>query len=193
VARRAGDKYDSIIQAAIRVFAENGYHNAQVSRIAREANVADGTIYLYFENKADVLISVFRETMGVFVQQVRELIAPIPNAEDQLKALIRAHFESLSKDINLAIVTQIELRQSNLEIRRGIGPILKEYLEVIDGIIELGKEQGVFRKEIVTHVARKMIFGTLDETVTSWVMTQKHDLLNLIEPIHFCLVNGLKK
>lgn len=194
MARRAGDKYDTIIQAAIRVFAENGYHNAQVSKIAREANVADGTIYLYFDNKADLLISVFRETMGNFVQKVKETISQYPNASDQLKALIHAQFESLARDINLALVTQVELRQANADIRMGIGPILKEYLDVIDGIVELGKRQGVFREEVITHVARKMIFGTLDETVTSWVMSsKKHDLLNLVEPVHQCLVYGLKK
>jgi len=194
LARRAGDKYDTIIQAAIRVFAENGYHNAQVSKIAREANVADGTIYLYFDNKADLLISVFRETMGNFVQKVKETISQYPNASDQLKALIHAQFESLARDINLALVTQVELRQANADIRMGIGPILKEYLDVIDGIVELGKRQGVFREEVITHVARKMIFGTLDETVTSWVMSsKKHDLLNLVEPVHQCLVHGLKK
>lgn len=194
MARRAGDKYDTIIQAAIRVFAENGYHNAQVSKIAREANVADGTIYLYFDNKADLLISVFRETMGNFVQKVKETISQYPNASDQLKALIHAQFESLARDINLALVTQVELRQANADIRMGIGPILKEYLDVIDGIVELGKRQGVFREDVITHVARKMIFGTLDETVTSWVMSsKKHDLLNLVEPVHQCLVYGLKK
>lgn len=194
MARRAGDKYDTIIQAAIRVFAENGYHNAQVSKIAREANVADGTIYLYFDNKADLLISVFRETMGNFVQRVKETISQYPNASDQLKALIHAQFESLARDINLALVTQVELRQANADIRMGIGPILKEYLDVIDGIVELGKRQGVFREDVITHVARKMIFGTLDETVTSWVMSsKKHDLLNLVEPVHQCLVYGLKK
>lgn len=194
MARRAGDKYDTIIQAAIRVFAENGYHNAQVSKIAREANVADGTIYLYFDNKADLLISVFRETMGNFVQKVKETISQYPNASDQLKALIHAQFESLARDINLALVTQVELRQANADIRMGIGPILKEYLDVIDGIVELGKRQGIFREDVITHVARKMIFGTLDETVTSWVMSsKKHDLLNLVEPVHQCLVHGLKK
>lgn len=192
MARRAGDKYDTILRAAIKVFAENGYHNAQVSKIAREANVADGTIYLYFDNKADLLISVFRETMGAFVQNLKEKLTTIERAEEQLKQLIQMQFISLSEDLEIALVTQVELRQANADIREGISPILKDYLNVIDGIIELGKQQGIFRKEIDTHIARKMIFGTMDETVTSWVMTsRKHDLINLIEPIYDCLVHGL--
>lgn len=193
MARRVGDKYDTILRAAIKVFAENGYHNAIVSKIAREANVADGTIYLYFDNKADLLISVFRETMGGFVQQLKEKLATLERAEDQLKKLIQMQFQSLAEDVDLALVTQIELRQANADIRMGISPILKEYLDVIDSIIDVGKEQGTFRNEIDTHIARKMIFGTMDETVTSWVMTsRKHDLINLVEPIYSCLTNGLR-
>lgn len=193
MARKAGDKYDAILRAAIKVFAENGYHNAQVSKIAREANVADGTIYLYFDNKADLLISVFRESMGSFVEQLRQKLATLERAEDQLKQLIQMQFQSLESDVEMALVTQIELRQANADIRMGINPILKEYLNVIDDIIEAGKEQGVFRKEIDTHIARKMIFGTMDETATSWVMTsRKHELHNLVEPIYQCLVYGLK-
>lgn len=192
MARKVGDKYETILRAAIRVFAEHGYHNAQVSRIAREANVADGTIYLYFDNKADLLISVFRETMGAFVLELKEKLALLPRAEERLKELIRLQFHSLAEDVEMALVTQIEMRQANADIRMGISPILKEYLDVIDGIVELGKEQGVFRKEIATHIARKMIFGTMDETVTSWVMkSHKHELRNLAEPIYYCLVNGL--
>lgn len=193
MARKAGDKYDAILRAAIKVFAENGYHNAQVSKIAREANVADGTIYLYFDNKADLLISVFRESMGSFVEQLRQKLATLERAEDQLKQLIQMQFQSLESDVEMALVTQIELRQANADIRMGINPILKEYLNVIDDIIEAGKEQGVFRTEIDTHIARKMIFGTMDETATSWVMTsRKHELRNLVEPIYQCLVYGLK-
>lgn len=192
MARRPGDKYDAILRAAIRVFAENGYHNAQVSKIAREANVADGTIYLYFNNKADLLISVFRETMGTFVGELKKTLATLDRAEDQLKKLIQMQFESLANDVEMALVTQIEMRQANADIRMGINPVLKEYLDVIDGIVNLGKEQGVFRTDIPTHIFRKMIFGTLDETVTSWVMTsQKHDLTNLVEPIYQCLIYGL--
>lgn len=192
MARKPGDKYDAILRAAIRVFAENGYHNAQVSKIAREANVADGTIYLYFNNKADLLISVFRETMGTFVGELKKRLATLERAEDQLKTLIEMQFQSLNNDIEMALVTQIEMRQANADIRMGINPVLKEYLDVIDGIINLGKDQGVFRLDIPTHIFRKMIFGTLDETVTSWVMkSHKHDLTNLVEPIYQCLIYGL--
>lgn len=193
MAKRAGEKYDAIIQAAIHVFANHGYHNAQVSRIAREASVADGTIYLYFDNKADVLISLFQETMGKFVDQLRERLREIKGAEEKLRLIIRSHFERLAHDKDLAIVTQIELRQSDPAIRNGLGPILKAYLDLIDMVIEEGKREGTFRNTVITHVARKVIFGTLDETVTSWVMARtERDLLNLVEPVQDLIIHGLK-
>ena len=94
MAKRTGEKYEAIIDAAIRVIAENGYHNAQVSKIAREAKVADGTIYLYFENKDDMLISLFNEKMGAFIKTVREAIARVDSAPDQLRELMRLHLRT---------------------------------------------------------------------------------------------------
>lgn len=194
MAKRTGEKYDAIIDAAVRVIAEHGYHNAQVSKIAREAKVADGTIYLYFKNKDDVLISLFSEKMGAFITQVEEALKSVESAVDQLYTLIRLHFESLEKDRQLATVTQIELRQSNPEVRKGIGEILKRYLDIIDQVVENGIRQGVFRSDLDVRITRKMIFGTLDETVTSWIMNDyKYSLSDQVDPIHRLFINGMRK
>lgn len=80
--RRNKPKYKQIIDAAVVVIAENGYHNAQVSKIAKQAGVADGTIYLYFKNKEDVLISLFQEKMGQFVEKIYEELAGIETAAE---------------------------------------------------------------------------------------------------------------
>lgn len=194
MAKRTGEKYDAIIDAAVRVIAEYGYHNAQVSKIAREAKVADGTIYLYFENKDDVLISLFSEKMGAFISDVEETISKVESPIDQLHKLITLHFENLERDHQLAIVTQIELRQSNPEVRKGIGKILKRYLDVIDRVIEFGMEQGLFRNDTDVRIVRRMIFGTLDEAVTSWIMNgHKYSLLSQVDQIHNLFVNGIGK
>ncbi|MBE3595543.1 MAG: TetR/AcrR family transcriptional regulator [Hydrogenibacillus sp.] len=190
--RRGSDKYEAILNAAINVFADVGYHAAQVSRIAREAGVADGTIYLYFTNKADVLISVFRESMGGYVERLKAALAEEPDARAKLRRLVVEHFRSLADNVPLAVVMQIELRQSDPDIRAGIAPILKAYLDVIDALIDEGKREGAFRRDIDTHVMRKMIFGTLDEVVTSWVMARRRrDLMALAEPVLRLLLDGL--
>ncbi|GEN36682.1 MULTISPECIES: TetR/AcrR family transcriptional regulator [Aneurinibacillus] len=193
MAKKTGEKYQSIIEAAVKVIARYGYHQAQVSKIAKEASVADGTIYLYFDNKDDILISLFKEKVGTFINTARARIAPLEKAEDRLRELIYMHLWQMSQDRDLAIVTQIETRQANPNLRAGIYEVLKHYLDLIDEVIFLGKEQGVFRPDIEHRVARKMIFGTLDEAVTSWVMNERNqNLVSLVDPIHNLFINGLK-
>ncbi|RAL26780.1 TetR/AcrR family transcriptional regulator [Thermoflavimicrobium daqui] len=192
--KRTGEKYEAIINAAVKVIAEYGYHNAQVSKIAREAKVADGTIYLYFENKDDVLISVFREKMGSFISKVEKQLLEVESPIERLYHLIHLHLNQFEKNRELAIVMQIELRQSNPEVREGISKILKRYTDVIDQVIAQGIEKGCFRSDVDIRLVRRMIFGTLDETVSSWIMNDyKYSLLEQIDEIHRLFIQGIGK
>ncbi|SHH70261.1 TetR/AcrR family transcriptional regulator [Virgibacillus chiguensis] len=186
-------KYNQIIEAAVKVIAENGYHASQVSKIAKQAGVADGTIYLYFKNKEDILISVFEEKMGQFITHITDAIQKKENANEKLYELIKLHFRQLSEDHHLAIVTQLELRQSNPSLRLQINNVLKPYLNVIDTVITEGMEEKVFRKNLNLRLVRQMIFGTLDETVTNWVMKdRKYNLVDLATEVHTLLTEGLQ-
>lgn len=185
-------KYAQIIEAAVVVIAENGYHQAQVSKIARQAGVADGTIYLYFKNKEDILISLFREKLGDFVEKIQEELAGKAGAAEKLLMLIERHFSFLSADHHLAIVTQLELRQSNKDLRMKINDVLRGYFKVVDQILHTGVEHKEFHSELDIRLARQMIFGAIDETVTTWVMNeQKYDLNAQARPLHRLIVNGL--
>lgn len=193
IVKRDKPKYKQIVDAAVIVIAENGYHQAQVSKIAKEAGVADGTIYLYFKNKEDILISVFREKMGVFVENVKEILKIEISATDMLAKMIENHFSLLNGDRHLAIVTQLELRQSNKELRYRINEVLKEYLVLLDDILKEGIKSGEFDERIDIRLARQMVFGTIDETITSWVMNeQKYDLMKLAPEVHRLLLKGMK-
>lgn len=184
-------KYKQIIDAAVIVIAENGYHHAQVSKIAKQAGVADGTIYLYFKNKEDILISLFQEKMGLFVEKIRQEIAGKSTSKEKLLTLIQKHFSMLAADHHLAIVTQLELRQSNLELRLKINEVLKGYLMVVDEVLTVGKETGEFRDDLDVRLARQMVFGTIDETITTWVMNdQKYDLTAIAPRVHDLLIKG---
>ncbi|WP_077619013.1 TetR/AcrR family transcriptional regulator [Bacillus sinesaloumensis] len=187
-------KYRQIIDAAVVVIAENGYHQSQVSRIAKQAGVADGTIYLYFKNKEDILVSLFQEKMGEFIEKIEAEIAGESSAAEKLLTLVEKHFELLAADHHLAIVTQLELRQSNKELRLRINEVLKGYLKTIDSIIQFGVENGEFNPDLDVRLARQMIFGSIDETATTWVMNeQKYDLPALAKQVHALLVNGCGK
>ncbi len=185
-------KYRKIIEAAVQVIAENGFHGSQVSKIAKAAGVADGTIYLYFKNKEDILVTVFQEKMGQFIEKIKEETERKTYADEKLYTLIEMHFSQLSNNPHLAIVTQLELRQSNYELRRQINQVLKPYLNIIDQIVQEGMEQKLFREQLMIPVVRQMIFGTLDEIVTNWVMKErKYDLMEQVPQVHQLLLDGI--
>ncbi len=185
-------KYMQIIDAAVEVIAENGYHQSQVSKIAKQAGVADGTIYLYFKNKEDILISLFKEKMGQFIERMEEEVKEKTTAKEKLALVIKQHFTLLGNDRHLAIVTQLELRQSNIKLRLKINYILKGYLNMLDTILTEGIESGEWKDNLDVRLARQMIFGTIDETVTTWVMNdQKYDLPDLSGKVLELLVSGI--
>ncbi len=186
-------KYKQIIDAAIIVIAENGYHQSQVSKIAKQAGVADGTIYLYFKNKEDILISVFEEKMEVFADNLKEILKEDISASEKLYKMIENHFKVLSENHHLATVTQLELRQSNLALRLRINTILKNYLILLDSILKEGIEKKEFEDSVDIRLARQMVFGTIDETTTTWVMNEyKYDLVAQASKVHRLLLKGIK-
>jgi TetR/AcrR family fatty acid metabolism transcriptional regulator len=194
LAKKSGEKYQAIIEAAVKIIAESGYHSAQVSRIAREAGVADGTIYLYFKNKEDVLISLFRNKMGEFIALTQKELINIKDPFEMLAGLIYNHFSKLQDDRNLASVLQIQLRQSEHSIRMKISEIIKDYYNLIEQVVKYGIEEGSFNPHIDPRVARKMIFGSLDEVATCWVLSnRKYDLTDLILPVYNMMAQGLSK
>lgn len=191
--KRDRPKYKQIIDAAVIAIAENGYHQAQVSKIAKQAGVADGTIYLYFKNKEDILVSVFREKMAIFAENLDAILKEEHVASKRLERMIENHFRVLHEDRHLAIVTQLELRQSGKELRLKINEVLKEYLSLLDTILTDGIETGELDSTIDIRLARQMVFGTIDETITSWVMNgQKYDLLQLTPTVHKLIVKALQ-
>ena len=191
--KRNKPKYMQILDAAVIAIAENGYHQAQVSKIAKQAGVADGTIYLYFKNKEDILISVFQEKMGIFVENLQVIIKGGETSSDKLYQMIENHFRVLSSDRHLATVTQLELRQSNKEIRLKINNILKEYLILLDQTLIEGMLSGEFNQAMDVRIARQMVFGTIDEITTTWVMNEyRYDLMEQAPKIQQLLLNAIK-
>src|SRR5204863_7313831 len=109
---RGTTKRERILRAAIEVFARNGYFNAKVSEIAKAAGVADGTIYLYFDAKEDLLVTIFREHTRNYLQSLERELAHVRRPEERIRIAIRHHLEALGRDRSLAIVAQVELRHS---------------------------------------------------------------------------------
>lgn len=150
------------------MFAKKGFFNARISDIAKEAKVADGTIYLYFNNKYDMLLSVFEEKIGKLVEQINSQLEKEDDPRRMLEIFIANHLREMKKNKNLAEVIQIELRQTNKIIRDYRNNKFSEYLNIISTIIKLGQAKDVFRKDIMPGIAKRAIFGAMDEIARIW-------------------------
>src|SRR5215467_10404047 len=186
------DKRTAILRAATDVFAKRGFFNAQVADVARAAGVAAGTVYLYFKGKDDLLVSIFERTMREAIADGRASVAPLRDPVEQLRAIARVHLDRLGRDRNLAIVFQVELRQSTKFMARFSATLLREYLGIIRGIIAAGQEAGVFRDTVNPTLAAKLLFGGLDEMATNWILSRrKYSLVAEADPIVDFFVAGL--
>ena len=165
---KSPDKHRKIIRAATKVFAKKGFFNARISDIAKESKVADGTIYLYFNNKFDILLSVFEQEIGKLIEQVNALLDQETDPQIKLQIFITNHLEEMKKNKYLAEVVHIELRQTSKLIRDYRKNTFNEYLAIIASIVEEGQNQGIFRKEIHPKVVRQVVFGALDEISRCW-------------------------
>lgn len=187
------EKYAQILDAAQKVIAENGYHGSQVSRIAKEAGVADGTIYLYFKNKEDILISLFQDRLGDLVDMINASIRETRTADEAIRKICEIHFTQLEQNVDMAYVTQIELRQSSLDLRKAIGLAVKPYIELIEHILEKGISERTFRPDLDVKLTRLLLFGAMDEVVTSWLISgRKYSLSGQVDKTVDFFLRGLK-
>ena len=177
VARRSdpppGAKRDAILRAAIDVFAERGFFNAQVADVARAAGVAAGTVYLYFKGKDDLLVSIFERSMREGLTKGRAAVANLDDPRERLLRLARAHLARLGRDRNLAIVFQVELRQSTKFMERFSATLLRDYLGLIREAVADGQREGLFRADVKATAMAKMLFGALDEMATNWILSRR--------------------
>src|SRR3954453_24004213 len=188
------DKGDAILRAAVETFAARGFFTAQVAGVARGAGVAAGTVYLYFRGKDDLLISIFERTMTDAIAAGRESVAAKRGAVERLRDIGRLHFERLGRDRNLAVVFQVELRQSTKFMERFSATYLREYLGIIRDVIAEGQAQGTFRQGINPTLAAKMFFGVLDEMATNWILSRrKYSLAAQADAVVDIFVGGLGK
>jgi TetR/AcrR family fatty acid metabolism transcriptional regulator len=186
-------KRDAILRAAIDVFAGRGYFNAQVADVARAAGVAAGTVYLYFKNKDDLLVSIFDRSMRDGLSHSRAEVADLRDPRERLRRLARGHLARLGQDRNLAVVFQVELRQSTKFMERFSSTLLRDYLGLIREAIADGQKEGVFRPDIKPTVAAKMLFGALDEMATNWILSRRrYSLENDADTVVDLFINGAR-
>jgi TetR/AcrR family fatty acid metabolism transcriptional regulator len=172
-AERGGDKRERILTAAERIFARRGFFAAKVSDVAKEAGVADGTIYLYFKSKDDLLISLFERRMQQVNEALREAVAGIDSPREQLRAFIKTYLQLVHDEPTAVEVLTIELRQISKFMKEYENPQFADFLRLLGGIIADAQERRELDRSIPAHVAARMIFGVLDELALAWVLAKQ--------------------
>ncbi len=177
-------KEEQILDAAVRVFAQHGYHGSSMASVAKEAGVAAGTIYLYFEGKQDLLITLFRREMGGYIQSCRPALADSPPGVPRLRMLVAKHLAFFAEDRERAGVFQVHGREPDPTLAEGIRPTVAEYFELIAEVMAAGVESGTFDPDLDVRVARHVFFGAVDEVVTGWLRSKHpYPLMTVLDPL----------
>ncbi len=168
--KSANDKRERILRAAVKVFAKNGFYATRVSEIAKEAGVADGTIYLYFKNKDDVLITIFEDGIQKLLGILREVAESDEPFERRITRVIELQLGLLEEQRDLAEVITVNLRQSSTLLKQYAAPLFMQYIEVIAGLIRAGQKEGAFREDLNPRVVARSLFGALDAILLTWAV-----------------------
>jgi len=168
------EKRESILDGAVRVIASRGFHRTRVSEVAKAAGVADGTIYLYFDGKEELLRAVYERAMGRFLQRGRRVLADEMDPRAQLVRFVRLHLECVGEDRELAVVFQVDLRKSIPFLQELSLGLLQAYLDTLTAILKRGQDEGVFLADLSARELAKMVFGVLDELATNWVLSERN-------------------
>jgi TetR/AcrR family fatty acid metabolism transcriptional regulator len=187
------DKHEAILRAATTVFARNGYFNSKVADIARAAGVADGTVYLYFKSKEEILHCIFDRSVGEALEAARKRVERITDAREKLRQIAHLHLERLGADRDLAVVFQVELRGSTKFMEEFSAAGFAEYLSLIRSTFEEGQRAGVFRPELNARVVSKILFGALDEMATNWILSKRrYKLAPMADQVLDIFLNGVQ-
>lgn len=189
---KPGEKYHRILEAAVKVFAEKGFHQATISQIAREAGVADGTIYLYFKNKDDILVQFFQYKTKQVFSDFREEVKNADTAVDKLRNLVHRHLTEFQRDRDMAIVYQAFAHHRNDLVEGNIREMSKMYLEMVSEILELGQQDGSMRKDIYVGLVKRFILGAVEAAISNWLHSRKkYDLASMADPLIDLFIRGI--
>lgn len=190
--KNKSEKYHKILNSAGAVFAEHGFYKATISQIAAEAGVADGTLYLYFKNKDDILYQFISFKTQVVFEKMNDAVAQATNAEEKLRNLIRCHLSEFQNDKNMAVIFQSEVRYLR-DIESQIKDISKMYLDLLSDIIEQGQIEGTMRQDLFVGLVKRFILGAVEGVISTWVSAEgRYDLVSMADPLVDLYMTGVR-
>jgi TetR/AcrR family fatty acid metabolism transcriptional regulator len=167
------EKRKLILDAAIRVFAEHGYHGARVGDIAEDAGVAHGLLYHYFASKDDVLQTIFTENWGELIGRFRAVEAAHEPAPEKLEGIAKILLRTWRNDPALVTVMVREVARSQ-QLQDRVEEV-REAFAIVQRVIEEGQVAGTFRNDVDARLASWLFYGGLEEVLTGWVLGQLPD------------------
>jgi TetR/AcrR family fatty acid metabolism transcriptional regulator len=186
------DKYQRILEAAVKVFAKQGFYQSTISQIAKEAGVADGTIYLYFKNKDDILVHFFSYKTKQVFERFRKEVEKGKTAKDKLINLVRHHLKVFQRNRDMAVLYQAETHQTSRLAEDQIKEMSKMYLDIISEIVEMGQQDGSIRKDLYMSLVKRIIIGSVDEVINTWLHSDgKYDLVSMADPLVELFIRGI--
>ena len=186
------NKYHQILEAAVKVFARQGFHQSTVAQIAKEAGVADGTIYLYFKNKDDILVQFFSFRAKQVFERFREAVDGAQNSRDKLRNLVHRHLAEFQRDRDGAVVYQVETHQNSRLAEAQIREMSQMYRDLISEIVEQGQQEGTIRKDLYVGLVKRFIIGAVDEVINTWLHSDgEYDLVSMADPLVELFMRGI--
>lgn len=186
------NKYNQILEAAVRVFARQGFYQSTIAQIAKEAGVADGTIYLYFKNKDDILVQFFSYRTKQVFESFREEVDRAETSADKLRNLVRRHLAEFQRDRDGAVVYQVETHQSSRLAENQIREMSQMYRDLISEIVEQGQQEGTIRKDLYVGLVKRFIIGAVDEVINTWLHSNgEYDLVSMADPLVELFMTGI--
>jgi len=186
------NKYNQILEAAVRVFARQGFYQSTIAQIAKEAGVADGTIYLYFKNKDDILVQFFSYRTKQVFESFREEVDRAETSADKLRNLVRRHLAEFQRDRDGAVVYQVETHQSSRLAENQIREMSQMYRDLISAIVEQGQQEGTIRKDLYVGLVKRFIIGAVDEVINTWLHSNgEYDLVSMADPLVELFMTGI--
>ena len=190
--KNKNNKYHLILEAAVKVFARQGFYQSTIAQIAKEAGVADGTIYLYFKNKDDILVNFFRYKTKQVFERFRAEVGKAESGLDKLRNLIRRHLAEFQRDRDMAILYQVGTHQIDRLAEDQIREMSKMYQDLISEIVEAGQQEGSIRKDLYVGLVKRFILGGVDEVINTWLHSEReYDLVSMADPLVELFVRGI--
>jgi TetR/AcrR family transcriptional regulator, fatty acid metabolism regulator protein len=192
--RKGKDKLPAILDAALEVFAEKGFHNATIAEIARKAHVSEATVYEYCGSKEDLLFSIPEEITRSSVERVESILPFIKGAENRLRAVVYGYYQVYRDNPQYSSLVLLDLKHNRKFMQTEGYHMVRKAAGILLGVIKEGIESGEFRSDIDPQLVRSMVLGTIEHVFFRWhLMERQEELPDFVDRVMDIIMGGIRE